>query len=73
MKSDWSTQLGKTCMVIAMVFTFCVPATALLAQDSDVSETKKKKQPTRVIKAMTPAEGYAPVEMFEAKEKGTIG
>ncbi len=71
MKSDWSTQIGKTFLAIAMMATFCVPATSLLAQDKDASQSKKK-QPTRVIKAMTPVEGYAPVEMFAAKKEGTI-
>ena len=52
-----------------MMVTFCVPATSLLAQDKDNARQSKKKQPTRVIKAMTPVEGYAPVEMFAAKKE----
>ena len=100
MKSHWSTQFGKHCLLILSVVAVAalsVPNHAY-AQETEATQNEtsgkvaeeaaekvadkaadraaekaaKKKIPKRVSKTMTPAEGYAPTEMFAAMESGDI-
>ncbi|MGI9518546.1 MAG: hypothetical protein ACR2NP_15935, partial [Pirellulaceae bacterium] len=67
MKSYWLTHKS---LAIAAVCAMCLPAAMVFATDTD--EKQEERQPTRVSRTLTPADGYASVEMFAAMETGDI-